>query len=230
MDMDALREELLLATLPNILFDSWSKQALRDGAEQIGHDHFTVERAFPGGIPELVEYFSDWTDRCMLEELASHNLEEMKVGQRIALAIRTYLTVLEPYKEAKRRQLAYHAMPQHLPLGFKLLYRTVDAMWFAAGDTATDYNHYTKRATLSAVLSSATFYWLDDESEDHTETWAFVDRRLKDVATFGKATSSASGLGKLLSGLPSPARFVRQARQRAGVGETEASTHLRAGT
>lgn len=227
MDMDALRDELLLATLPNILFDSWSQQALRDGAEQSGHDQFTIERAFPGGIPELVEHFADWTDRRMLAELDGQELAQMKVGQRIALAIRTYLTVLEPHKEAKRRQLAYLAMPQHLPMGVRLLYRTVDAMWFAAGDTATDYNHYTKRATLAAVLSAATFYWLDDQSDNHTETWAFVDRRLKDVATFGKATASVNGLGKLLSNLPSPSRFMRQARQRAGVGKPNATSHLR---
>ena len=46
------------------------------------------------------------------------------------------------------------------PLGMKLLYSTVDAMWRAAGDTSTDFNFYTKRAILSAVYSSTLMRWL----------------------------------------------------------------------
>ncbi len=214
-DMDAVRDAILLATLPNIVFDGWSLQALRDGAQMAGFDTGTMHRAFPGGVPELVEHFGDWTDRRMLAELDRHPLDGMKVGARIALAIRTHFEVLEPHLEAKRRLLAYLAMPQNIGLGLRMLYRTVDSMWFAAGDTTTDFNHYTKRATLAAVLSSATFYWLDDRSEGHEETWAFVDRRLRDVMNVGRAVSSAGRVGRLLSHLPSPVRFARQIRQRS---------------
>ncbi|WP_247886811.1 COQ9 family protein [Azospirillum sp. SYSU D00513] len=215
MDMDAVRDEILLSTLPNVIFDGWSTQSLRDGAQMAGHDTATMHRAFPGGIPELVEHFGNWTDRRMLEELESKPLAEMRVRDRVSLAVRTHFEVLEPHKEAKRRLIAYLAMPQNLGLGLRMLYRTVDAMWYAAGDTATDFNHYSKRALLSAVLSSSTFYWLDDQSEDHRETWAFVDRRLADVMAVGKATSGLSGMGRLFQFLPSPVRFARQMRQRS---------------
>ena len=45
------------------------------------------------------------------------------------------------------------AHPQHAKLAAKMLYDTVDAMWRAAGDTSTDYNFYTKRATLSRYIA-----------------------------------------------------------------------------
>lgn len=227
LDMDAVRDDILLSTLPNIVFDGWSLQALRDGAQMAGYDTATMHRAFPGGVPELAEHFGAWTDRRMLAELDKHPLDEMRVGEKIALAIRTHFEVLEPHMEAKRRLLAYLAMPQNLGMGLTMLYGTVDAMWFAAGDTATDFNHYTKRATLAAVLSSATFYWLDDRSEGHAETWAFVDRRLRDVMSMGKAMSAMGRAGRLLSHLPSPARFARQVRQRAGAAPVDtASAHM----
>ena len=215
MSIDRLRDEILLATLPNVVFDGWSLQALRDGTEMAGHQPSALTRAFPGGVPDAIEHFADWTDREMLNRLDTRSLDTMKVREKIALAVRTYFEVLAPYREAKRRQISYLAMPQNLPLGLRLLHRTVDAMWFAAGDTATDYNHYTKRALLAAVVSSATFYWLDDQSEDHAETWAFIDRRLADVMSVGKATASLGKLGSVLSYLPNPLRFARQARRRA---------------
>lgn len=214
MTIDRLRDEILLMTLPNVVFDGWSLQALRDGTAMAGHDPSALTRAFPGGVSDAVEHFADWADREMLNRLDTHPLETMKVREKIALAVRTHFEVLEPYREAKRRQLSYLAMPQTIGLGLKLLYRTVDSMWFAAGDTATDYNHYTKRALLAGVVSSATFYWLDDQSEDHAETWAFIDRRLADVMSVGKATASLGKVGMILSHLPNPLRFARQVRRR----------------
>ncbi|AWU94070.1 COQ9 family protein [Azospirillum ramasamyi] len=227
MSIDTLRDEILVASLPNVVFDGWSLQALRDGTQMAGHEPFALLRAFPGGVTDAVEHFADWTDRQMLDRLEAQPLAEMKVRERISLAVRTYFDVLEPYREAKRRQLSYLAMPQNVALGLRLLYRTVDAMWFAAGDTSTDYNHYTKRALLSAVVSSSTFYWLDDKSEGHVETRAFIDRRLADVMAVGKATSSVGRIGSMLNLFPNPLRFARQMRQRTnGAQASNATVHM----
>ncbi len=227
MSIDTLRDDILVASLPNVVFDGWSLQALRDGTHMAGHEPSALLRAFPGGVTDAVEHFADWTDRQMLDRLEAQPLAEMKVRERISLAVRTYFEVLEPYREAKRRQISYLAMPQNVALGLRLLYRTVDAMWFAAGDTSTDYNHYTKRALLSAVVSSSTFYWLDDQSEGHVETRAFIDRRLADVMAVGKATSSVGKIGSMLNFLPNPLRFARQMRQRTtGAQASNATVHM----
>ncbi|PWC36366.1 COQ9 family protein [Azospirillum sp. TSO35-2] len=227
MTIEQLRDDILVAALPNVVFDGWSLQALRDGAHAAGHDQAALLRAFPGGVTDAVEHFADWTDRQMLDRLDAQPLEAMKVREKIALAVRTYFDVLTPYREAKRRQLSYLALPQNVALGLRLLYRTVDAMWFAAGDTSTDHNHYTKRALLAAVVSSSTFYWLDDQSEDHAETHAFIDRRLADVMAVGKATSTVGKVGLLLSHLPNPLRFARQMRQRStGAQASNATIHM----
>ena len=65
-------------------------------------------------------------------------------------------------------------------------WRSADLMWRIAGDTATDYNHYTKRLILSGVYGSTLLAWLDDQSEGWSETGAFLDRRLADVMRFEK--------------------------------------------
>lgn len=229
--MEEARDAILLATLPNVVFDGWSNQALRDGAAMAEVDAAAVQRAFPGGVTELVEHFAAWTDRSMAGALAAHSLAEMRTGEKIRLALRAHFEVLAPHREAKRRMMAYLAMPQNMALGLRLLYRSVDAMWHVAGDASTDVNHYTKRAMLAAVLSASTFYWLDDPSEGNEDTWAFIDRRLADVMGAGKAMAKVGGIGGLVGRLPSPMRFARQLRQRAasaqaGNGTPHAGEHI----
>jgi ubiquinone biosynthesis protein COQ9 len=210
-----LRDRVMLATLPNVVFDGWSLQALRDGAGMVGIGHEEAMRVFPGGVPDLVEHFSAWADREMLHAMEAHGLDAMKVRERVALGVRLRLEALSPHREAVRRLVPYLALPPNMSLGVRLLYRTVDAIWYAAGDTATDFSHYTKRALLSGVYSATVLYWLDDGSEDFRDTWEFLDRRIADVMRIGRATATLGGLGGLARALPSPFRFARQIRRRA---------------
>ena len=62
------------------------------------------------------------------------------------------------------------------------------------GDTSDDVNWYTKRATLSAVISATVLFWLGDHSPDHVDTRAFLDRRIDGVMRFEQVKS---GLRKL---------------------------------
>ena len=91
-----------------------------------------------------------------------------------------------PAREAVRRALAILAMPQNLPLALRISWRSADLMWRLAGDTSTDFNHYTKRMTLGAVYGSTLLAWLDDDSEGWIDTAAFLDRRIDDVMKFEK--------------------------------------------
>ena len=99
-------------------------------------------------------------------------------------------------EQAVRRALSYLALPRNAALGAKCLYRTVDAIWYAAGDTSTDYNFYTKRLLLAGVYASTLLFWLNDTSEGRAETWAFLDRRIAEVTRLGGTLGR--GIGALL--------------------------------
>jgi ubiquinone biosynthesis protein COQ9 len=214
MDAEQARDALLLATLPHVMFDGWRWAAVRAGAADAGLSEAEAINAFPNGAEEALEYFSRWADRRMLEELEKRDLEAMRVRDRVALAVRTRLDVLLPYKEAVRRGLSAFVLPHNSPLGLKCLYRTVDAIWYACGDTSTDSNFYTKRLLLAGVMSSTLVYWLDDNSENHKDTWDFLDRRIDDVMRVG------GRLGKAMkSALDLPERMLRMGpRRRRGRG------------
>ena len=175
------RDRLLVAALPHIVFDGWGLPSLRAAARDLGLNDGAVQAAFPDPGRDSVAHFSDWADRRLLDQFEPSNLLKMKVRDRVALVLRTRLEVLEGNKEAVRRASGFLSLPTNHVVAARLVYRTVDEIWHLAGDEATDFNFYTKRGLLAAVLMSTTLFWLDDESEGHAESWAFLNRRIGDI-------------------------------------------------
>jgi ubiquinone biosynthesis protein COQ9 len=200
---------LIEAILPEVAFDGWSLAALRGAARGLGMPAGEALALFPGGAADLVAGFSRWVDRRLLDKLEAAPLESLHVSERIALAINSRLDIVGAWREAVRRALTVLALPTHAPLGLRLLYETVDSMWYAAGDSATDFSFYTKRLTLAAIWAATVLYWLEDRSEDFVETRAFVARRLADLASIGRARH---GLATAAGHLPNPFRLLRPLR------------------
>ena len=183
--IEARRRELMQAAVQHVAFDGWSGQALIAGARDLGLSAAEAHNLFPGGARELLEVFSAEMDRRMLESMERQPLDEMRVRDKVALGVRSRLELLQPYREEVQRGLSFLALPPNAFLGTRLVWRTCDAIWYAAGDTATDYNYYSKRSLLAGVYSSTLLYWLSDRSENHAATWDFLERRLTNVLKIG---------------------------------------------
>jgi ubiquinone biosynthesis protein COQ9 len=211
MEPRQAKDALLAAILPDVPFDGWTEAALARAGDRVGLDPGELRGLCPGGPRDLVAWFSRWADRETLRALEARDLSALKVHERIAAGVETRLGVLTPHREAVRRSLALLTAPQNLALGAKLLYDAVDAIWYAAGDTSTDFNFYTKRALLGGVYGATTLYWLDDRSPDSADTLAFLHRRLRDVMTIPKATER---MRTWAARLPDPFLFFRLARRR----------------
>ena len=175
------RDAIMLAALPHVPFDGWTRRAMRQGAQDAGYDDSAADRAFPYGAADMIAHYSDMADRRMVAELERRDIGKMKIRNRIATAIRVRLEQATPHKDAVRRALSVMTLPSNAPTALRSLYRTVDAIWVAIGDTSTDWNFYSKRALLAGVLSSTVLCWLDDTSDESVETWGFLDRRIADV-------------------------------------------------
>jgi ubiquinone biosynthesis protein COQ9 len=203
------REALIEAMLPDVAFDGWSRPALRGAARRIDIPAGEALALFPDGAAGFVACFSRWADRRMLDRLEAQALDSLRIPERIALAIATRLEIIAPWREAVRRGLSLLTLPQHMPLALRLLYQTVDDIWYAAGDHATDFSFYTKRLTLAGIYAATLLYWLEDSSPDFADTRAFLERRLAGVARVGRVRHQ---LGKAVDRLPNPVRLLRQFR------------------
>lgn len=211
-DLAEMRAAILAATLPHMAFDGWSRAALSRGAREAGYDDVMAERAFPGGVRDLIRFHLAEADRRMLAALAETDLAAMRVRDRIAFAVKLRLQQHEGEREAIRRAMNYLAQPQNGALGLRALYKTVDAIWYAAGDDSTDFNFYTKRGLLAAVYSSTLLYWLTDTSAECTATWDFLDRRIEDVMRVPKIKDRCRDAARVI---PDPIRFFRRVASRA---------------
>jgi len=191
--LDAVRDAILDAALPDVPFDGWSEAVLKRAAIEAQVDPGHAKLAFPRGAPDLAAAFHRRGDAEMLARLDTPDFAAMGMTRKIATAIRTRLEIAAPHEEAIRRSTAMFALPHHAPEGARLTWETADRIWNVAGDTAQDYNWYTKRLTLSGVFSSTLLFWLGDTSPDKHETWAFLERRLGDVMRFEKFKASMKG-------------------------------------
>jgi ubiquinone biosynthesis protein COQ9 len=153
----------------------------------------------PKGQAAMIDLYIQEVDRALEAWFTPKRLANMKIREKIRALVWRRLEIMAPAREAVRRALAILAMPQNVPLALRIGWRTADLMWRIAGDTATDFNHYTKRMTLGAVYSSTLLVWLNDESEGWVETAAFLDRRIDDVMKIEKVKAQWRGSGQSLS-------------------------------
>ena len=143
---DRTLDELRLALAPEVaraaVFDGWTDDALNQAAALAGVDAAVARLAFPGGAMDMIGAWIESTDARMQAHFADGHLGSLKIRDRIRTLLLFRLDAVAGMEEALRRALAIQAMPQNLARTLKAGWHSADLMWRLAGDTATDYNHY----------------------------------------------------------------------------------------
>lgn len=207
--LDEIRSALAPAIGRNAAFDGWTSTAVSMAAEEIGVDTELAQLACKGGAMALIDGWIDGVDLELARRLPPEKLAAMKISQRITALLATRMEIMAPDREALRRAMAIMAMPQNLARAARIGWRSADRMWRLAGDEASDFNHYTKRLTLSAVYASLLSVFVNDVSDDFVDSRAFLDRRIDNVMQFEKAKAQAK---KQREYVPSLARFFGRLR------------------
>jgi ubiquinone biosynthesis protein COQ9 len=197
--LEQLRRRLALAVGENAVFDGWTQAAVDSAAAQLGIDPVQARLAMPKTQAGMIDVYIQEVDRGLEAWFTPERLQGMKIREKIRALVWRRLEIMGPAREAVRRALAILAMPQNVPLALRTGWRTADLMWRIAGDTSTDFNHYTKRMTVGAVYGSTLLVWLDDQSEGWTETAAFLNRRIDNVMRFEKFKAEWRGSSEHLS-------------------------------
>src|SRR3954454_8200207 len=197
--LEQLRRRLALAVGENAVFDGWTRKAVDSAAGQLGIDPAQARLAMPKSQSAMIDLYIQEVDRALEAWATPERLRGMKIREKIRALVWRRLEIMGPAREAVRRAVAILAMPQNLPLALRISWRTADLMWRIAGDTSTDFNHYTKRMTLGAVYGSTLLAWLDDQSEGWSDTAAFLHRRIDDVMKFKKLKADWRGSSEHLS-------------------------------
>ena len=209
MNLDELRVALAPLLGRHAAFDGWSETALAAAAAELGVPAERARLAFSAGPAVMIDAWFDSVDVAMLEAFPDERIAGMKIRERIRALILFRLEAIHPHREALRRALAILAMPNNVVEGARLAWRAADRIWRLAGDNATDFNHYSKRAILVGVYGSTSLVFLDDADDELAATKAFLDRRIDEVMRFEKAKARWRGRN---TKLPSLSRFLGRLR------------------
>lgn len=205
LDVARARADLLAAIVPHVPFDGWSEPAFRAAVGELGLDPALARVVCPRGAVDLAVEYHRAGDRAMLAALTEEALAGLKFRDKIAFAVKARLQAADP--ELVRRGASVFALPQHAATGSKLVWETCDLIWRALGDSSEDYNWYTKRLTLSGVYSATVLFWMGDDSEDHSASWAFLEHRIEGVMRFEKVKGQLVKLpfaSTILAGIRAP--------------------------
>ena len=184
--LEEIRRKLALPLGENAVFDGWAEAAVNSAAGSQGVDPAQARLAIPKDQAGKIDLYIRGVDRALEEWFTPERLEGLKIREKIRAIVWKRLEIMEPAREAVRSALSILAMPQNVPTALRTGWRSADVMWRIAGDTSTDYNHYTKRIMLGGVYGSTLLVWLDDQSEGWAETASFLDRRIEDVMKIEK--------------------------------------------
>lgn len=204
-----LRLLLAPAIAQDAAFDGWSAAALEHAAAAHGLTCESAALAYPGGAMDMIDAWFETIDAAMAHALPADRLAGLSIREKIARLVRFRLDAMASKRESLRRAQSIMAMPQNLVRSARIGWRSADRMWRLAGDTAVDYNHYTKRAMLAAIYAATLSVFVADDSDGHAETLAFLDRRIAGVMRFEKARARLTANADHHF---SPARFLGRLR------------------
>ena len=185
-----IQAQILAAALDEVSFSGWTPKTLQLAVQNADVDADMALLAFPDGVAGLIKCFSKAGDQAMQAHLP--DAEGLKIRERISRAVMARLQADAPHRDAARRAAAWLSVPGRQALAGRLLFASAHHMWHWAGDTATDYNYYSKRTILSGVIATTRVVWFDDDSEDLAATRGFLDRRIDNVMQFEKTKAKVT--------------------------------------
>ncbi len=191
--LDEMRDRVLAEALEAATFDGWTPLMLEKSARAVGAEQ-RLALLFPHGVADLLRYWSWGLDEKMVAAFAMAEPAPKRIRDKVRFLVKTRIEALTPHREAARRASATLALPRFSHLASRLTWSTADAIWRALGDSSTDFNYFTKRATLSAVYLSTLGFWFSDEEKEteeeaYADSWAFLDKRIENIMQFEKFKS-----------------------------------------
>ncbi len=181
---EILRRRWLAELLPEVAFEGWSEEAARAAAVRAGLTEGEQALAAPQGVVNLIDALFDAAEAEARAALAAIDMGAMRVPDKVKRGVLAWLAALEPNREAVRRAASRGFLPWSAGPALQRTWKVADMIWTAAGDASEDYNRYSKRGLLAAVLPAIVLYWADHPAPEDLD--GFISRRL----------ANASGLGQ----------------------------------
>ena len=123
---------------------------------------------FPSGYKDLLYFSIEEINHELETNLKKTNIINLPVNKRIKKILLERINILDKDKIFYKKTFYHLILPQNSKFMKKSLYKSVDIMWYLAGDNSTDFNFYTKRIILAGIYVNALFIFFNKNYE-HVE-------------------------------------------------------------
>ena len=179
------RLEILKEAKKHLIFDGWNENIFQTISNRRKYKEEEMRSLFSKGYKSLLELYLSSADQEMIKACNKIDLIRMKIHERIREIILLKLKINAKDKNLFKRTFFTLMLPQHFNIATYSLYRTVDHIWYIAGDNSTNFNFYTKRLILAGIYNSTVFYWINGD-RTFKQTKDFLNNQLKQVSKIPK--------------------------------------------
>ena len=207
LDSHETKEKVLNEFLKICVFEGWSEEALIQALKNCQISENFAMLVFENGLLELAEFYIEHQNQKSLAQIQKiENFHQQKIRDKIRLALYARFEVEKDHKIALQRLVNFYTNPKNFtsfekgprPLlqALSSCYKIADFIWKSINDQSTDFNFYTKRATLGKIILRTLFVFLKDEDEELKKTKNFIDYEIEKVMKFEKLKGRAKNFSQ----------------------------------
>ena len=195
MNLNKIRNEILSNAKDYIIKYGWNEEMFNKVAKNSKYDTAVVLSLFPEGYISLIQVYLDEINTKMTDESKKLNLIRFKVHERIRELCILRFKIMIKEKKIVCKTFLHLLLPNNYSFSLKNLYKTVDQIWYLAGDSSTDFNFYSKRAILASIYLTTILHFINNENLE--ETIILLNKQLKKVSKIPKIKERLSDYIKL---------------------------------
>ena len=174
--------KILELTKKIVSIDGWSENVLEKLVNK-NIDSSELAYYYPNGYKDILKFSLDEINYSLEKIISKTNIINLPLNKRIKKILMTRLEILNKDKKFFNKTFNHLILPQNTKILTKSLYKSVDTMWYLAGDNSTDFNFYTKRLILSGIYVSTLLIFFNKNIEEAEKN---IDRSLKRISKLPK--------------------------------------------
>ena len=165
-----------------------------------------INLLFPEGNKDLLKYSLEQLNIELQEYCKLIDLIRLPLHKRIRKILLSKIEIMNKEKNFYKKIFLNSLLPNKSVSLPKQLYKSIDQIWYLAGDASVDFNFYTKRLILAGIYSRVVLFFFNNNNQSELEN--LLDLNLKRVA---KIPELKSKINIIKDYLPKVMKFVKNA-------------------
>ena len=196
MSLILTRKKILKDIKALVIKDGWNDQLFLNYSKISKFSNEEINALFPAGYQTLIDMYLEEINLKMTKNSKKINLIRLRTHERVRELVKLRLNIMLKEKILVKKTFIHLLLPFNHRIAYKNLYRTVDQIWFLAGDNSTDFNFYSKRAILATIYTSTISHFINND--DYEETINFLEKNLKKVSLIPKFKNKTKNFSEFL--------------------------------